>query len=35
MGQARIRTSRSKQSIMIAGPTNWNFVPIELKTNHD
>ena len=31
----RIRTSHSKQSIMIAGPTHWNSLTIELKNNHD
>ena len=31
----RIRTSHSKQSIMIAGPTHWNSLPIELKKSRD
>ena len=32
---SRIGTSHSKHSIMIASPTDWNSVTIELKNNHD
>lgn len=31
----RIRTSHSKQSITVAGPTQWNLLSIDLKTTTD